>query len=80
VLDGAAVAVMIAQADASLLGNHIEGELDLQDIGGGISADVTGNYWGGDAPTLHTDDDSQFRGLEVFAIEPLPDVGPSSQP
>ncbi len=76
VFDGAAVAVMIASSDAVFTGNHIEGGTDMLDIGGGISADIAGNYWGGDAPGLDTDDDAQFVGADDWLASPIDGVGP----
>jgi hypothetical protein len=75
-LDGAAVAVMIRDARATFRGNAFIGTgTAVQDIGGGISADVAGNYW--EAPRLlSTSAPAQFRGADDRLATRPPDVGP----
>lgn len=77
VLDGAAYPVMIANTTATFRDNVFEGTAaDFDDIGGGIEADIAGNYYGGGAPSLATDDASQFTGAGEFLAEPPPGAGP----
>jgi hypothetical protein len=76
ILDSAAYPVMIARTSATFRGNVLDGvAADFQDIGGGITADITGNYYGGGPPTLDTDDTSQFTSTE-FLTDPPADAGP----
>ncbi len=77
ILDGAAYPVMIARTSATFRDNVFEGvAADFQDIGAGITADIAGNYFGGAAPTLDTDDPSQFTGGDAFLTEPPAGAGP----
>jgi hypothetical protein len=76
VLDEAAVPVMLAQLDAVFTGNDFVGGTSMQDVGGGITADVAGNYWGGDAPDIQTGDPSQFTGTDDWSPDPIPGAGP----
>ncbi|HEY8430046.1 MAG TPA: hypothetical protein VIL20_16805, partial [Sandaracinaceae bacterium] len=77
ILDGASVPVMIANTRARFFGNVIEGTgADFDDIGGGIDADIAGNYYGGDAPRLATADESQFTGADDVLAEPPAGAGP----
>lgn len=77
VLDGAAVSVMIANTSATFRDNVLDAtSADFDDIGGGISADIAGNYYGGGAPTLTTTDTSQFMGADAFLAEPPAGAGP----
>lgn len=74
--DGAAVAMMIAETRATAHGNaFIATGSAIQDIGGGIVADVSGNYW--EAPTaLSTTMAAQFTGADMQLDAAPADVGP----
>lgn len=74
VFDGAAVAVMIANTEGTLTGNDIDGGLDLQDIGGGLAVDVSGNWWGADGVTVQGDEG--FTGLDDALTSPVEGAGP----
>jgi hypothetical protein len=76
VLDGAAVPVMLARTDALFAGNDIVGSPGIQDVGSGIAAEIGGNYWGGGAPTVSTQDPSQFTGADDWSDSPIPGAGP----
>lgn len=80
ILDGASDPLMIANTVAVLSGNTIDGtEHDILDIGGtstGISAVVSGNYWGGGAPDISTSFSSQFVGAEDYLSSAPEGVGP----
>lgn len=77
ILDGAANAVMLASVTAEFHGNHFEGVSTLMlDIGGDIDANVSGNYWGGDAPDIGSVRLDQFIGADVFSTTPIAGVGP----
>jgi hypothetical protein len=75
-LEGAPVPVRLAQTDAVLTGNNFLGAPGIQDVGGGIAAEVGGNCWGGGEPAVETDDLSQFAGLHDWSEAFVPDTGP----
>lgn len=74
--DGASVAMMIADTRATAHGNaFIAAGTGIQDIGGGIVADVSGNYF--EAPNvLSTTMAAQFTGTDVRLDARPADVGP----
>ncbi len=77
ILDGAADPIMISSATAAVHHSHlIAGDVPIDDIGSGIDADVSGNYYGGGAPNIRTDDESQFQGAGDFSSSPFDDAGP----
>lgn len=79
VLEGA-VAVMIAHARATFSGNHIIGSsTDVLDIGGGISADLAGNYYGENGLQLDSGAREQFTGADQPAAGPIAEVGPRAR-
>src|SRR5690606_16842440 len=64
VFDGAAIPMMISSSTGAFHGNVLVGQsAQIQDIGGDIDLDVSGNFFEGDAPVLDTDDASQFTGI-----------------
>lgn len=76
-LDGAAVPVMIARTDGALNGNHFVGtSWGVEDVGGSLNVDLSGNYWGGGAPNVKTGNPAQFTGIDEWSASPLPGVGP----
>lgn len=77
IFDGASVPVMIAQTTATFTGNHFSGtSTEFLDIGGGITANVAGNYWDGHAPRISSGNMAQFQGADQYSSTPFPDVGP----
>lgn len=76
ILEGASVPIMIASTSAEVHGNVIDGPVDFEDIGGGIDADVSGNYYGGGAPVVDTDTPAQFTGAGDYLTERPAGVGP----
>jgi hypothetical protein len=77
IFDGASVPVMIANSDALFSGNNfISSGPEFMDIGGGITANIAGNFWGGDAPRISTSNRSQFTGTGDYAASPIPGAGP----
>ena len=77
VLDGAAYPVMIANSTARFSGNNFQAtRAHLQDIGGGINANIAGNYFEGGAPVLDTEDPTQFPGANEYAAQPFAEAGP----
>ncbi|MBX7196045.1 MAG: hypothetical protein K1X94_28575 [Sandaracinaceae bacterium] len=79
ILDGASYPIMIAESDAQIHGNHLidvaNGILDIGD-GAGITADVSGNYWGGGAADISSSRPGQFTGADVVESAPIAGVGP----
>jgi hypothetical protein len=77
IFDDAAIPCMIANANATFTHNHfLGGGIDMLDIGGPFTADIAGNYWGGGAPSLNTDNAAQFSGANDYSTTPFTDVGP----
>jgi hypothetical protein len=77
VLDQSTNAIMIANARAEIHGNNLLGVgTRVLDIGGGIAADVAGNYWGGDRADVGTGSPSQFTGTAMIERAPIPGAGP----
>lgn len=77
IFDGASVPVMIARSNAVFHGNHfISTGPEFLDIGGAIQADVSGNYWGGNAPRITSGNMAQFTGTGDYSRTPIPGVGP----
>lgn len=77
VFDGASVPIMIAGTIGELAGNNVpEGQPDILDLGGDMTIEVGNNYWGGDAPSIITDAETQFRGIETYASDPFDGAGP----
>lgn len=69
--------VMIAGTVATFHGNHFLGVgTKMLDIGGGITADVSGNYWGGGPADIGTSAPGQFTGADVFETMPIAGAGP----
>jgi hypothetical protein len=76
VLDGAAVPFMIANTSGVFNGNNIiGGSPQLMDIGGNISIDAGGNYWGG-GPASTTGQSSQYANISDFSSTPIEGAGP----
>jgi hypothetical protein len=77
IFDDASIPVMIASSQATFTHNHFLGTgPGFLDIGGPFTADVSGNYWGGGAPDLSSDNLSQFTGADDYSTTPFTDVGP----
>jgi hypothetical protein len=49
---------------------------DLYDLGGAITTDLAGNYYGGGGPTIFPPGDGNFGNTSNFSTTPLTDVGP----
>ncbi len=77
VFDDAVIPVMIARVEgAEFHGNVFSGSSSLVlDIGGSISADMSGNYWDGGVD-ISTTDPSQFTGSTDALDAPPADAGP----
>jgi hypothetical protein len=76
ILDGGAVPFMIANTSGVFTGNNvIGGSPQLMDIGGNISIDAGGNYWGGGA-ALVSGARSQYSNLDDYAATPIEGAGP----
>jgi len=73
--DGATVAWMIAESNATAHGNAFIAATGLQDIGGSITADVSGNYWE-TTNDLSTGAPAQFTGVDDQLAARPADVGP----
>lgn len=77
VFDDAAYAMMLADVEATITGSYLTGSAaDVLDIGRGIDADLAGNYYGGAAPDVQTQDAAQFVGTDDWLPERPLDVGP----
>jgi hypothetical protein len=76
VFDGAANPVMIADSVATFHQNDFVGTATFLDIGGGIEADVAGNYWGGGEPTIASTRPTQFAGTTDYSTTPIAGAGP----
>ncbi|MCB9539581.1 MAG: hypothetical protein H6704_25490 [Myxococcales bacterium] len=77
VFDDAAYAMMLARTTATLSGSTLIGAVaDVLDIGGDIDADLAGNHYGGDAPSVETDDPTQFGGTDDWLADPPEGAGP----
>jgi hypothetical protein len=82
IFDAASVPIMIANSTATFTGNNILGpSVQMEDIGGGINANIAGNFWGvqgattGSAPNL-SGNPAQFTGANSYASAPIPGAGP----
>jgi hypothetical protein len=76
VLDAAAVPFMIANTSGVFNSNNIiGGSPQLMDVGGNISIDAGGNYWGGGA-AITSGSISQYRNIENFSTTPIEGAGP----
>jgi hypothetical protein len=73
---GEGVPVRLAHTDAVFTGNNFLGSPGMQDVGGGITAEVGGNCWDQEAPVIETEDLSQFTGLEDWAEAFFSEAGP----
>jgi hypothetical protein len=77
IFDNGANAVMIARTQGTFFHNHfITSSAEMLDIGGMISADIGGNYWGGGAPVVASGNQSQFSNRDQYETQPIPGVGP----
>jgi hypothetical protein len=84
ILDRAGVPVMIADStNATFNGNNILSTgPQFLDIGGGIHADVSGNFWGtdgattGHAPGITSSNIAQFTGMGSYSQTPIAGAGP----
>jgi hypothetical protein len=78
VLDGADP-IMIARANANVHHSHLLAlDAAIDDIGGNFTADISGNYYGGGAPTIHVvdGDDGVVSGDDDFEEHEISGVGP----
>lgn len=73
--DGATVAWMIADSNATAHRNAFIATTGIQDIGSDITANVSGNYWE-TTNDLSTDAPAQFTGVDDQLAERPADVGP----
>jgi hypothetical protein len=84
IFDHGSVPVMIAGSmDAIFTSNDFRSSgPQFLDIGGGIHADIAGNFWGdqnattGQAPGVSTADISQFSGMGSYVTTPITGAGP----
>lgn len=77
ILDNGANAVMIARSNATFTNNNLETQqIEMLDIGGGINADIGGNYWGGGAPVVGTRNMAQFTNADNYSMTPIDGAGP----
>jgi hypothetical protein len=77
ILDGADP-IMVAHASIFMhqTSFHYTEAGDLYDLGGAITSDLAGNYYGGGAPTIFPPGDGNFGNTSNFSTTPLTDVGP----
>lgn len=76
VFNRAEVPIMLARVTGSFHRNNLVGKPGMMDIGGQIAVDVSNNYWDGGAPTLVTDNTTQFLGISDWSSEPFEAAGP----
>jgi hypothetical protein len=77
ILDGSSDSIMMTAVKAEVHHSNLTSlGAQLYDLGGSIDADVSGNFYGGGAPSISSGDPGQFKNASTFATAAFTDVGP----